>query len=1657
MMDRLRTGLLALMACGWLLGAGVMAPENWHPNNGGHVGALPKMEAVQSPYGAGIQVTVLEANPYQGMNVWLPEPVEMGGIGTITFRVKQTAVRRFPTHGCLHLYYSRDRRKGLFITFLITAPEADGWSRVVIPVDLRTIGSLDRQGSPYLGKALGGNFCLFAALREPGQTMAIADLKFNPKQTGVAKIPVIHYEYRTRRTSGDRGGKALTDGRVEEADQAFYQQYTDDPEIVFDLGGFYLVERIDLSAVAAPGQNFYECQVATSSDGKEWKPAASIPAREDGGAKKAYTVSGAGLSATGRYFKLRLGRSRSDFHVRLAEVAFFGKIPTEAELADVARRSYNVGPALSGQHWDYAADGASLSIDKKNGVAFAYRRGGELLAERVFGRYELSDGLRAAKADDYAATVLSAAPSPEGFTVQYTLPALKDIVFRRTYRLADGMLAVRLEWESRRKDRRVLFTATEVVLPQDLREGGVYETWGAGHDMQHKFASEVPFRFPADTGPVVVFESPKRARAMLHFRYRHDGRHVQIGSGTVTVAGVGDKRTAFTPVGWELGDGVFQLTEPGARSSVETRLIACQGDLTDAFDRYLKLPEVLAFRRRIRRPAWLKDIRFQTGGGWEGMWGDAAVREARYYASFIREGDFVFGMNDSDFIWGDFPSTGTVVNQFGGEQTIEDVRRRQDAIREASGGHARLYQYTWLWSVSDRSRVFREHPEWFITRNAKGEAISFFPGWGVNYYRHLKEPASRRHVVDSITAFVRAFGTDLWYLDGGGSPVSIHWPRMTVDEPDAYDQAYLDIRENLQRRNPDTAVFFNHPENPLGDFGFLENAGGILTSNWRDGATWMYKFKLWQRPEPLVMPTYIYWTPGVDAAMRQYIVGTGLAFSTGRTHADPRRDIPYISAVQQSRWARLVNARLSPNWRHAPREQLEGMPLTFGPDGWVFLLNHDKAPLTRQVAVDAAPLGLQEGAPLYQWQYALRDFAELTEMQTEADREKGYRASGWQSGFVVAAAFLGRTAFQPRLQREIQLAPGQLKLWYVTQSPALVWSVDGLRVQLPLSRTMGVEASGRESAEGLRLHAQSERREAELAAPLPQGRTAAAVTVNGARVPFDTLVLNGTRMVKFAVPQGASAIQVDFGSAKAADGAYSVSAAPGKGTLKLRFQGADAPATAVVTRGTELVWSRAVALSNGRAEVEIALPASVAGGAYAVALYDQTGRKLAEAGFKLRSGTPGVGPLRAIADHPSTHSRKALAPLVKARGVTLHAQAERHHPQAGEVRFDPATAAVEIRMAKMVPSQFNDMAGAYEMTARRYLQIRLTGNYAQMGQDGPFAGPRNFTQRYGDAESMAALQFDFEGAGGYAVRAFAGLGLLNLPIRTKSPVEWGAARPPQHLFTVSNIVSGVSGKDEEVLWLDLASLGAPSDWTGKLWFGLRFTQANPNRHLKVEVLQSADVLPPGAKAVEPYVLQGGVTPPPAPEKHTLPQASASVRLDGRLDEADWGKALDFDGFSLLGNPLVKAPPSRVRLMRDAKNLYVAVVFDEPRPEGFLGTKDICWYNDGVEIYFQKRSSPKAMLHFIVDVGGHYYAQDNSDFSRNDAPKRDLPRPAFAANIDRGKWTLELAVPIQLLGDGAKATGFNFGRNRQLDGLTQTFSLAPGNAYRNFNAHLILWP
>jgi hypothetical protein len=373
----------------------------------------------------------------------------------------------------------------------------------------------------------------------------------------------------------------------------------------------------------------------------------------------------------------------------------------------------------------------------------------------------------------------------------------------------------------------------------------------------------------------------------------------------------------------------------------------------------------------------------------------------------------------------------------------------------------------------------------------------------------------------------------------------------------------------------------------------------------------------------------------------------------------------------------------------------------------------------------------------------------------------------------------------------------------------------------------------------------------------------------------------------------------------------------------------------------------------------------------------------------------------------------------------------------------------------MIPVAANEMAGAFEISSKRYLKVRITGNYATMGELGPFNSVRNFTQYYGSDGIMAALQFDFEGKEGYGVRSFAGLGVMKPPVNTNEPKEWGTAKEPDHLFTIASIVCGVDAKDENEMWLDLMSLGAPADWTGKLWFGMRFTHANPNRHLKVEILESTDVLPKGVTAVDPYALKGGVKPPEQPKVHALPMAKEPISLDGKLNEASWKDALVFNQFSLIGNPAVKAPETTVRMLRDSAKVYISVVMTDNHPLSGDNEKK-CWRNDGVELYFQTRSNLKSTLHFIVDVVDNSYWHSVENYEDPRSPEKDLGKPEFASSRNGNVWTMELSFPISLLGDGASVTGFNFGRNRIINSTAQNYSIAHGKGYNVYSANLIQW-
>ncbi|MBE6379695.1 MAG: hypothetical protein E7047_02060 [Lentisphaerae bacterium] len=1627
----------------------------WRSNTGGNAPQPPEIALIDSTRGKAVRVKAVSQGRYQGMNLKLPQLVDTSTVGTIEFDFYQTAYHR---DGTAQMMLNFQHGNGMNFPFPF---KGRGWSHVSLPIDLRTVKMLS-PGSPVHGMAKEAVFTVYAALDTPGEEFAVANLRFVPKQQGNAKIAVSSYRYLSAPPStGESANTILTDGIIGKKSQIHYNWYTDDPYIEFDLGALYLLDSIKLTGVAAPAQNIAGIDIESSNDGKKFRMVAHLDNTDPAIEEKTFVITGKDLKLLGRYFRIKGGRSRTDFPIDISEVEFSGKLPSDEELRAAAAANYNLGPEMpevnEQNYYIFNGSQGSFAICKKTGILRKLTVDGVLIADRFLTRYDLSNGKKSVLVNDYTAQLIDCKVTADGTLIKYTLPELPGITFSRFNGWQDGTFISKLSFESTRNDRQILQTSGEFIIPQAVRTGGRYETWGAGHSFTCKLADDLTMEMPADTGPVVCFESPNKNLALLSFRYRYAGRYVQIGSGTVTVVGYGDKRTRFTENGWVLGDGLFEVNAQKRSGSIESRLIVAPGTLIEAFDRYLALPETKAFRSAIKRPDWLKNYRITAGGGaWHNMFGDNAIRGAAYFDKMLREGYIANTQLNGVATWGDWDKNlreGKTMNQFGGEMTLEEHRKFIAEMR-AGSPKLKVTEYTWLWSASANSEVFAKHPEWFIVKNAAGATVSFFPG-ALNHYRLYGRPGSPsfEEAYKVITNHVVANNYDFWYLDGGGSPSAIDWARLIIEEPDTYDTLYTKVRNTIQASG-DRGIYFNHPENPLGDIGLLEASSEAFFSdaNWRDGAAWMYKFKLWQRPDPLFTPVFIYWRFPSEHSLRAYVVGTGLCTTIG-SERNPLVYTKYVSAHQQTRWARLVNANMQPNWRFDSSMLWELMPLTLGDSGYLMVRSRHNQPERGDFSCDMAPLGVNKrDLPVYYYNYT---YTPCPGAIPESEVEAAYRATGFQGDFLLKGDFAGQKAWSERLSQQLTIPAKGMMLLYVTQSPALVWSVDDMRCQFPMSSTLGVKVAGKAASDSITLTASSERRTAELIANLPAGSIASGVEVNGTSVKAIPMTMMNGNFVRFSIPKGQSQIKITLAKAPATvPGNYVLSAAVGAGSVDFTLK---TPAIAQALEGNvivrnslgNVVWNSAIKLQGNQSKFALTIPAVLTGDTFTATAYGPDGQALADAKFKLNTIQPQLKPLRYSMAPLTGDEVKLASPVKSAAGTIITSCARQYSVGDGNVSFDPARGAVTLQMAKRTNEIWSVMAGAMRNTQlKRYVKVRLEGNHKDFAGSVVGSGVRNVTPCYGDSPSCAVITFDFENDKGFAVRSFASVGIVFANRSTPIPDNYGTKRVPEHISAISGFCLGNSGYSEEH-WLDLQALGAPADWNGNAYVGLCLQNSTPNRMLKLTLLETSDTLPDNAQASRVAAMKGTVKTEAKELK--VPLTKSKIKIDADLTSAEWQDALTLTDFTLLNAPATPAPPSKLMLKHDRKMLYIAVEFVEPGEVNADPNAGRAWQTDGLEFYLARGKERKIFDQYIFSAGGLVHAARNVPGQ----PARMHQAPEWKVTVKGHVIRIEAAVPLKPDSSDMDITGFNAGRNRT--GAQQgNYSLAPGNGFRNFNAFTLIF-
>lgn len=1568
-----------------------------------------------------IKATAVVDGDYQGIGGTFKEAVDLSKYSGVRLFIRNN----FSEGGCVVRFSCKAADGSSYGTYAVCNITGN-WTEITIPFNPVLWEATEGRKTFDFAESVG--IYPFDAMNRKGYELEIAGFQFIEHSTVPAPLTVQAYRYINAPASGDNNGRALTDGDINT--QAYWPQYSDDGDVIFDLGGIFAVTDIKITANSIPAHNFAQMMITSSIDGNDYYPVAVLQNTSQNTEEVIHSVAFEG-KAIGRYFRFRAVKPRPDFKVHMGEVSFSGYIPTAAEEAADAANRYVLGPEIaprdSSEYVCVTLGDFTLWISSVSGVVNGVQYKDDLWIERMAGYYVRQSRAADTPVSGYNDQVVDMQTGDGFIYLALTNPDLPGILLEKWYYTdATGALLETVNvLATENMPREFLQVSTDVILNRDFRETGVYETSASGHTMMREFASEVRMQTGADNVPFLSFENRAHNVTMLHTRIAANGEFIYLDSCVDP-----DRLLIFLANGWRMpmlcAVPVDSLEQ---EISATLRLSITEGGLLAAYDDYISQPDVAAYRAGIRRADWLRDQMIHGSPGWDGLC--KGVSE-RYFANqnlLFDRGWYVSAMReDLDFRWGEFPTEGIVEDWFGGQKDAQELADLLARVREICP-NLKQGLYTWLWSSFYNQKIVEEHPEWFVKESRSGSVANFFPGVNTNWLRFWTDD-SIDEAVTSLMAMIRRYKLDNWYLDGGnGGSYTKDFSRMLIDDPHGPHKLYRRMREELQAYDPDAFIMFNVPLNPLSDAGFLESFSGVMTSEWRRGAAWMWKFKMTQYKDPYHTPCYIYWLPSVDGAFHNYMLGTGLMPTAYSREVLPG-EVAYISARYEVRQLSLTDANQLPDWRSDAETETELMALTQNNAGFVFI-NHHGGAETVNISADTAPLGMNDTAlPVHSWLMTFRNGKTWKGWWGQPDMVEGYTNSRWIGESSMTGEYLGTSQLQNRMSMEMTFEGPQAYMWVVSQCPAVIWSLDHLPSQYRIPSTPAAEIKGSYPD----FTYATEYSASEIAFLVPAGSKISSIAVDGRESVF-RYGRDGNALLAIVEISSAGThdISVELEDNTSYTAVRSVTAELSGRTLSGSATADGTDLTVSIYSDNALCYTAPVN-SDGRFAVE--LPGTVKDGSYNIVVSNLAGDSRAETSLDISGlGRPTI--LQPLMPHIETEHevvQQTAGSFVTATGIE-------YTPTAAFANADAVTAKLDVGTLPAITTQYSTSAAGLEFEAERYVEIEISSNllyYNTNGQE-----PRRHFIRNDHPSSVAALMFDFHTAGGYTTRTLAGLGHQYLN-RGASPDKWGTAQAPDFFYALCNFIQDTE-KETMRFWIDTRQLGAPANWDGKIWLTLIFQIGAPNRQLSARVLNTSATLPAGVNVLQGIQLQTEA------EKLTfkVQDFAADTVVTDDWNAPEWQTIAELPSMTLISPPNMPAPfLSKSRVAKDRDNLYIFTWFkEEPGRvlETEFGANGLPWLSDSVEFWIQTKAGGEKMIHGIVDADYHSYC-DIGYVDKTNNSTDILTEMPFQCSIRRNDdhWTALLTLPLSHLQGSPLA--FNIMRNRSKTGSLEYYTTVPGGSY-----------
>lgn len=752
-----------------------------------------------------------------------------------------------------------------------------------------------------------------------------------------------------------------------------------------------------------------------------------------------------------------------------------------------------------------------VKIDVNTGMVTGISKGKYHLIDQIIDLYEyetFDENIKASEKNDVAFKVSRKTDLNKWHCV-FNNNKIPDLEIKKSYSFdSTGALLKDVRLTNKGKNGFFIKNFVKAVLNTEFSDSAFYFQPRKGSPNAIKLARDIkePIQIGWDQAErmyVNIF-APKQKSGIVHHRHRVDGR--------VCIPKVGNNFAAicsWTREGWKFSTCVFYL-EPGKSHSYQMRIEVNDGDLMNHYMRYVELPEVQQEMYSYDIPEWVSDLDATIfGPAYEPhlenhlpWFMSMANNLPEEWADFLKKEKLSVAVNIGRHFppWGDIVSEGIYDGPYGFRQdsrplNLDSYREKIDALREQNP-YYRFGQYSLLWWIAKDSKTFQEHPDWLIYRK-DGSPDFEDHAWQNNkarrdeyaaspsYHREVGVPGAIAEVAKSAGKMTKNFGYDFFYIDGSPSGISrLNWKTMNVTQPYKWLDLHKAIRQKIRQANKEAVIFMNADVWPVAEINFWEYYFWHRSDrDWRHIAVSLPIAKIREPKGGVVTP--LRWNDRdsiqllrglVDLSDRQYVgyvLGFGLVpMFENFTVQMARQRLPIVRAAKELRGSRMVNANIEPAWwHHVNPINVEAYTLKKENFGLIPIMSRQSETKTEKFSFDINPFGLSSDYPLYAWVHDYHpptgDPMESTEPYQRAFTIKTIKAVDNMSERATFAIHLpGTNEIEEVVFGKNRLSmvgtpprvePGRLQLLTVSNTPAWIYSINGVRLQTALPKQKGVK------------------------------------------------------------------------------------------------------------------------------------------------------------------------------------------------------------------------------------------------------------------------------------------------------------------------------------------------------------------------------------------------------------------------------------------------------------------------------------------------------------------------------------------------------------------------------------------------------------------------